>query len=54
MERFLRVTLILLSATLLITYLTKRWHLCFHRHRPTNQNATAVIGYLYFDTLVEH
>ena len=54
MERFLKETLILLSATLLKTYLTKRWYLCFHRHRPRNQNATAVMRYFYFDTLVDH
>ena len=54
MERFLRETLILLSAALLKTFLIKRWYLCFHRHRPRNQNATAVMQHFYFNTSVDH
>ena len=54
MERFLKGTLILVSATLLKTYLTKRWYLCFHRHRPKSQNTTTVMQYFYIDTLIDH
>ena len=36
------------------SYLTNRWYLCFHGHQSRNQNATSVMRYFYFDTLVDH